>query len=209
MALRILVADDHLIVRQGLKVLMQREGFEIVGEAADGQQAVRLARDRCPDVAVLDFAMPVMNGLDAAREILRMCPRARVILLTMHTEDRYVHEALRAGVSGYIVKTQASADLVRAIREVSRDMTYLSPRVSRTVVQAYLAKSDVPDPLTPREREVLRLVAEGKTTKEVAALLGISVKTTEAHRMRVMKKLETHNTAGIVRYAIRQGLIQV
>ena len=204
----ILLADDHLIVRQGIKVLLQREGFEIVGEAADGQQAVRLARDRCPDVAVLDFAMPVMSGLDAAREILRSCPRTRVILLTMHTEDRYVHEALRVGVGGYVVKSQASADLVRAIREVSRDMTYLSPRVSRTVVQAYLAKSNVPDPLTLREREVLRLVAEGKTTKEIAALLGISVKTAEAHRTRVMKKLETHNTASTVRYAIRQGLIQ-
>ncbi len=206
---RVLLADDHLIVRQGLKVLLQREGFEIVGEAADGQQAVRLARDRRPDVAILDFTMPVLNGLDAAREILRSCPRTRVILLTMHTEDRYVHEALRVGVSGYVVKSQASADLVRAIREVSRDMTYLSPRVSRTVVQAYLAKSDVPDPLTPREREVLRLVAEGKTTKEVAAILGISVKTAEAHRIRVMKKLETHNTASTVRYAIRQGLVQV
>jgi len=206
---RVLLADDHLIVRQGLKVLLQREGFEIVGEAADGQQAVRLARDRRPDVAILDFAMPVLNGLDAAREILRSCPRTRVILLTMHTEDRYVHEALRVGVSGYVVKSQASADLVRAIREVSRDMTYLSPRVSRTVVQAYLAKSDVPDPLTPREREVLRLVAEGKTTKEIAAILGISVKTAEAHRIRVMKKLETHNTASTVRYAIRQGLVQV
>jgi len=206
---RVLLADDHLIVRQGLKVLLQREGLEIVGEAADGQQAVRLARDRCPDVAILDFAMPVLNGLDAAREILRICPRARVILLTMHTEDRYVHEALRVGVSGYVVKSQASADLVRAIREVSRDMTYLSPRVSRTVVQAYLAKTEGPGPLTPREREVLRLVAEGKTTKEVAATLGISAKTAEAHRMRIMKKLETHNTASTVRYAIRQGLVQV
>ena len=206
---RVLLADDHLIVRQGLKVLLQREGLEIVGEAADGQQAVRLARDRCPDVAILDFAMPVLNGLDAAREILRICPRARVILLTMHTEDRYVHEALRVGVSGYVVKSQASADLVRAIREVSRDMTYLSPRVSRTVVQAYLAKTEGPGPLTPREREVLRLVAEGKTTKEVAATLGISAKTAEAHRTRIMKKLETHNTASTVRYAIRQGLVQV
>src|SRR5256885_16544913 len=205
---RVLLADDHLIVRQGLKVLLQREGLEIVGEAADGQQAVRLARGHCPDVAVLDFAMPVLNGLDAAREILRICPRARVILLTMHTEDRYVHEALRVGVSGYVVKSQASADLVRAIREVSRDMTYLSPRGSRTVVQAYLAKTEGPGPLTLREREVLRLVAEGQTTKEVAAILGISVKTAEAHRIRIMKKLETHNTPSTVRYAIRQGLGQ-
>jgi len=208
-SLRILVADDHLIVRQGLKVLMQREGFEVVGEAADGQEAVRLARDRCPDVAVLDLAMPLLNGLDAAREILQACPRTKAILLTMHTEDHYVLEALRAGIKGYVVKTQASADLIRAIREVSRDMTYLSPRVSRTVVQAYLAKSEVSDPLTPRERQVLQFVAVGKTTKEVAGQLGISVKTAEAHRMRIMKKLEIHNTAGVVRYAIRQGLIQV
>ena len=206
--LRILLADDHLIVRQGLKVLMKREGFEVVAEAADGHEAVRLARDRCPDLAILDFAMPLLNGLDAAREILQACPRARVIILTMHTEDRYVYEALRAGVSGYVVKTQAAADLVRAVREVSRGMTYLSPRVSGTVVQAYLAKSDAPDPLSPRERGVLQLVAEGKTTKEIAGHLGISVKTAEAHRTRIMKKLETHNTAGIVRYAIRQGLIE-
>ena len=208
MPLRILLADDHLIVRQGLEVLLRQGGFEVIGEAADGEEAVRVARDRCPDVAVLDFAMPLLNGLDAARGILRVCPRARVILLTMHTEDRYVQEALRAGIHGYVVKTQTSADLVRAIHEVSRGMTYLSPHVSRRVVKGYLAKADVGDPLTRRERQVLQLVAEGKTTKQIATLLGVSVKTAEAHRLRIMKKLDTHRTAGLVRYAIRRGLVQ-
>src|SRR2546428_13280180 len=148
MPTRILLADDHLIVREGLKALLEGEGFAVVAEVGDGHEAVRVARERCPDIAVVDFGMPLLNGCNAAREILQACPRARAILLTMHTEDHYVLEALRAGIKGYVVKTQASADLIRAIREVSRDMTYLSPRVSRTVVQAYLAKSDISDPLT-------------------------------------------------------------
>jgi DNA-binding NarL/FixJ family response regulator len=206
---RILLADDHAIVRQGLKALLEREGFAVVAEADDGQAAVRLARERCPDVAVLDFSMPILNGLDAALEIRRACPRAKAILLTMHTDDHYVLSALQAGVKGYVVKTQASSDLVRAIHEVLRGMMYLSPGVSEAVVQAYLAKSEIPrDPLTSREREVLQLVAEGKSTKEVAGLLGISFKTAESHRTRILKKLDLHETAGLVRYAVRRGLIQ-
>jgi len=210
MATRVLLADDHTIVRQGLRVLLQREGFEVVGEAANGADAVRLATETMPDVVVLDYGMPLLNGLAAAREIMVSCPRAKLILLTMHADDRYVLEAVRLGVKGYVVKSQAPTDLVRAIHEVLNGMMYLSPRVSRTVVQAYLAKSELPpDPLTPREREVLQLVAAGKTTKEVAELLGISVKTAESHRTHIMQKLDTSNTAGVVRYAIRQGLIQV
>jgi DNA-binding NarL/FixJ family response regulator len=206
---RILLADDHAIVRQGLKALLEREGFAVIAEAEDGQAAVRHARERCPDVAVLDFSMPLLNGLDAAVEILRVCPRARAILLTMHTDDHYVLSALQAGVKGYVVKTQASSDLVRAIHEVLRGMMYLSPGISEAVVQAYLAKSEMPaDPLTSREREVLQLVAEGKSTKEVAGLLGISFKTAESHRTRILKKLDLHETAGLVRYAVRRGLIQ-
>src|SRR4029077_20361399 len=177
MATRVLLADDHAIVRQGLRLLLEREGFEIVGEAVTGQQAVQLATETCPDVAVLDYSMPLLNGVGAARDIMQACPRARVILLTMHADDRYVLEAIRLGVKGYVVKTQASMDLVRAIHEVLRGMMYLSPRVSRTLVQAYLSKSELPpDPLTPREREVMQLVAEGKSTREVAEVLGISVK---------------------------------
>jgi DNA-binding NarL/FixJ family response regulator len=205
-----LVADDHTIVRQGVKLLMLREGFEVVDEAGDGQEAVRLARDNCPDVAVLDYAMPLLNGLGAAGEIIHACPQTKVILLTMHADDRYVLEALRTGVKGYVLKSQSATDLIVAIHEVMRGMVYLSPRVSRSVVDAYLVKSELPpDPLTPREREVLQLVAEGKTTKEVAHLLGISVKTAESHRTRIMKKLDAPNTAGIVRYAIRRGMIEV
>jgi DNA-binding NarL/FixJ family response regulator len=208
-ASRILLADDHAIVRQGLKALLEREGFTVVAEADDGQAAVRHARERCPDVAVLDYSMPLLNGLDAAVEIIRACPRAKAVLLTMHTDDHYVLSALQAGVKGYVVKTQASADLVRAIHEVLRGMMYLSPGISQAVVQAYLAKSEMPrDPLTSREREVLQLVAEGKSTKEVAVLLGISFKTAESHRTRILKKLDLHETAGLVRYAVRRGLIQ-
>ena len=207
--IQILLADDHSIVRQGLKALLERVGFKVVGEASDGRQAIRLAQDLHPDVAVLDLAMPSVNGLEAAREILKVSPRTRTILLTMSTEDHHVLEALRAGVRGYIVKTQAVEELVEAIREVSRGLTHLSPDASKAVVQAYLAKTDLPpDPLAPRERQVLQLVAEGKRTKEIAELLGVSFKTAESYRTRLMEKLQIHQTAGLVRYAIRRGMIE-
>ncbi len=205
----VLLADDHVIVRQALGALLEREGFEVVGAVGDGQEALRVARERQPDVAILDFSMPLLNGLDAAREILHACPRTRAILLTMHTDDHRVLEALRAGVRGYVVKSQAAADLIRAIHEVLRGATYLSPGISETVVQAYLNKSDVPvDPLSPREREVLQLIAEGKSTKEIAGLLSISFKTAESHRTRLMRKTNIHETASLVRYAVRRGLVQ-
>lgn len=209
MSLRIILADDHLIVRQGLRSILEQEGYTVLGEAGDGREALRLAQELGPDVAVLDLAMPLLNGLEAAREIARVCHQTKTILLTMHTEDPYVMEALRAGVKGYLLKTQAAQDLVQAVREVSRGAMYLSPGISRTVVEAYLAKSELPpDPLTSREREVLQLIAEGKTTKEVAVILGVSVKTAESHRTRIMGKLEIHETASLVRYAIRRGLVQ-
>ena len=209
MAIQVLLADDHQIMREGLKGLLEREGFALIAEASDGREAVRLAEKGHPDVAILDLAMPQLNGLDAAREIIRASPRTKAILLTMHTEDPYVLEALRAGVGGYVLKTQAAADLLQAIREVMRGAIYLSPGVSRALVDAYRARTDLPaDPLSPREREVLQLVAEGKTTKEVAVVLGVSTKTAESHRTRIMEKLDIHETANLVRYAIRRGIVR-
>jgi DNA-binding NarL/FixJ family response regulator len=153
--------------------------------------------------------MPILNGIDAARELQKSSQRTRTILLTRHDEDQYVTEALRAGVKGYVLKSQAATDLVQAIREVCRGGIYLSPSISRTVVEALLSKTELPeDPLTSRERQVLQLVGEGKSSKEVATLLGISLKTAESHRSRLMQKLDIHETASLVRYAIRRGLIQ-
>lgn len=209
MRIRILLADDHMMVRQGIRAVLEREGFEVVAEATDGREAVKLAEKHKPDVAVLDVAMPLLNGIDAAREIRRVSPRTKTTLLTVHEENQYVVEALRAGVTGYVVKTKAADDLVKAIREVSLGAVYMSPGVSREAVRAYLDGTEPSsDGLTPREREVLQLVAEGKTTKEVAAVLGISVKTAESHRSRIMEKLDIHETASLVRYAIRLGVIQ-
>jgi DNA-binding NarL/FixJ family response regulator len=209
MPIQLLLADDHQLVRQGLRTMLENHGFRVVAEAADGREAVRLAASTHPDIVILDLTMPALNGLDAAREIVRSADRPRAILLTVHAEDPYVLAALRAGISGYVLKTQAASDLVQAIHEVARGAVYLSPGVSRVVVDAYRAKSELPpDPLTPREREVLQLVAEGKTTKEAASVMGVSVKTAESHRMRLMSKLDIHETAGLVRYAIRQGMIQ-
>jgi DNA-binding NarL/FixJ family response regulator len=209
MAVSILLADDHQIVRQGLRALLEQKGFNVVGEAADGHEATQLARELKPDVAILDLAMPVINGVNAAREILHEFPNMKVILLTMHTEEHHVLDALQAGVAGYVVKTEAASDLTHAIDDALRGSTYLSPKVSRAIVQAYLEnKGLAADPLSPREREVLQLIAEGKTTKELAGILGVSVKTAEAHRTKIMSKLGTHGIAGLVRYAIRRGMIE-
>ncbi|MGH7700578.1 MAG: response regulator [Gemmatimonadales bacterium] len=208
MEIRVILADDYSMIRQGFRVLLERHGIRVVGEAEDGRAAVRLAQELNPDVAVLDLAMPGLNGLDAARQIRRACPRTQAILLTVHAGDSQVLEALRAGVRGYVLKTQPIEDLERAIEEVVKGAMYLSPGVSRAVVDAYLATGKAAgDRVTPRERHVLQLIAEGKTTKEIAGLLGVSVKTAEAHRARVMKRLGIHTIAGLVRYAIREGVI--
>jgi len=195
--------------RQAVRVVIERENLEVVGEASDGHESVRMAKELRPDIAVVDLSMPLLNGLDAAKQITQVSPKTKTIALTMHTEDRYVLQALQAGIRGYVLKTQATSDLIQAIQEVLRGRIYLSPGVSRALVEVYLAKPGLPaDPLTSRERQVLQLVAEGKTTKEVASMLGISVKTAESHRTRLMEKLAIHETAGLVRYAIRVGLIQ-
>jgi two-component system response regulator NreC len=205
----VVLADDHALVRQGIRMLLERDKFEIVGEAGDGVEAVRLAEQFHPDVAVLDLSMPRMNGVTAVEQIRKVSPRTKNILLTMYTEEHHILEALRAGVNGCVVKTQAAEQLLLAIREVCAGGVYLSPSVSGAVVQAYLNKIDLPyDPLTDRERQVLQLVAEGKRTKEIALVLGVTAKTAETHRVKVMEKLDIHSTAGLVRYAIRRGLIQ-
>jgi two-component system response regulator NreC len=209
MSTRVLLADDHSLIRQGLRALLEKQGFQVVSEASDGQEALGAVQKTQTDVAILDISMPILNGVDAARELVKSSPKTKVILLTQHDEDQYVTEALRAGVRGYVLKSQAAEDLVHAIQEVCRGSVYLSPNISSVIVDAYLSKTHAsPDPLSGRERQVLQLVGEGKSTKDIAVHLGISVKTAESHRARLMKKLDIHETASLVRYAIRRGLIQ-
>jgi len=210
MSLRILVAEDQRLIGEGIAALLRNAGFEIVGEAQDGHEAVRLAESLTPDVAVLDISMPGLNGIDAARSIQRNRPETKTVVVTMHNEDAYVIDALRAGVGGYVLKSQASSDLVSAIRQVRDGSVYLSPGISSALASAVRSNSEIPeDPLTPHEREVLQLVAEGKTSKEVGAILHVSGKTVDAHRASIMKKLDIHDTAGLVRYAIRRGFIEI
>jgi two-component system response regulator NreC len=210
MPIRIVLADDHVLVRQGLKSLLEREGFQVVAEACDGQEAVAHVQSLQPDLAVMDISMPTLNGLDAARQMTRAFPKTKTILLTQHDEPQYVSEALDAGVKGYVLKNQVANDLLLAIRQVSRGQVYLSPGVSGAVMEAYQSKSEKSrkNPLTLRERQVLQLIAEGKSTKDVASLLGISVKTAESHRTRLMQKLDIHETASLVLYAVRHGIVQ-
>lgn len=209
MPLSILLADDHTVVRQGLKFLLEKEGFEIIAEAADGQQAVELAEKYHPVVAILDVSMPILNGIGAARRISKLSPRTKIVLLTMLTDDHYVLDSLRAGVKGYVLKSKSADELVRAIHEVCNGGVYLTPAASSAVIDAYLAETPFRSPgLSDRERQVLQLVAEGRSTKEVANILGISARTAESHRVKIMEKLNIHDTAGLVRYAVRDGLIQ-
>ncbi len=207
---RVMIADDHQIVRQGLRALLEKAGHVVVAEAPNGREAVDLATKQQVDVAVLDLIMPVLNGVDSARELLRAAPQVRTILLTMHADRPYVVEALQAGAKGYVLKTQAAEDLVRAIDEVSRGAVYISPAVAMSLVDAMLDRDEpATKDLTARERQILQLVAESKSTKQIARLLNISYKTAESHRSRLMKKLDIHETAGLVRYAIRRGLVQL
>ncbi len=208
--IRVLLADDHGLVREGLRALLAAQpDMQVVAEAEDGRRALELARSSRPDVAALDLSMPLLSGLEAARQIAAWPDGPRVVLLTVHHEAQYVIDALRAGVRGYVLKRDASADLVRAIHEVASGGVYLSPQISPAVVDALRSPRPQAEPmLSPREREVLQLVAEGKTTKEIASLLGVSVKTADAHRTRLMQKLDLHDVAGLTRYAIRLGVIQ-
>jgi DNA-binding NarL/FixJ family response regulator len=209
MLIQVLLADDHTMFRQGLRALLEREGVRVIAEAGDGREAVQLARQTAPDVAILDLTMPELNGIEAAREIAASCPRTRTLLCTMHAGEAYILEALRSGVHGYLLKSQAASQLMQAIRDVHRGAVYMSPGISRAVVESYRTHGDATrDPLSQRERQVLQLVAEGRTTKDVATLLGITTKTVESHRSRIMNKLGLHQTASLVRYAIRRGIVQ-
>lgn len=210
MPTRVVLADDHVLVRQGIKSLLEREGMQVLAEASDGQEAVRQVEKLNPDVAIMDIGMPLLNGMDAVRALGRSCPKTKSVLLTQHDEDQYVSEALDAGVKGYVLKSQVANDLVLAIRQVLRGDVYLSPGIAGAVMAAYRSRGDKPtDPLTARERQVLQLIAEGKSTKEIASILGVSVKTAESHRSRLMQKLDIHETATLVRYAVKRGLVQV
>ncbi|MEX0732392.1 MAG: response regulator transcription factor [Aquisalimonadaceae bacterium] len=205
---RIVLADDHQIVREGIRALLERHGHQVCAEADDGHAALMAIRKTEPDIALVDFSMPKLNGLDAIREIPRHVPTVKAMLLTMHADQSYVLEALRAGARAYVLKTQAAEDLAQAIEDVMHGKVYLSPGVVVTVVDAYLNGNDIPeDTLTGRERQVLQLVAEGHTTKKIADMLNISFKTAESHRNRIMNKLDIHQTAGLVCYAIRKGLL--
>lgn len=196
-----MLADDHLVLRQALKALLERSGLQVVADEADGRAAVDAVQRLAPDVAVLDFAMPVLNGVEAAREIARVAPATLVILLSGVDDARFVPEALKAGVRGFVQKSQGADDLIDAIAEVRRGGVYVSPGASQALAHA----SARPVQLTPREQQVIGLVGEGRTTKEIAQALHISVKTAEFHRGRIMKKLDIHDTANLVRYAIREG----
>ena len=207
--LRILLADDHPILRSGLRTLLEARGMTVIAEASNGHEAIQSVRTLEPDIAILDIGMPGLNGADTARLLAREAPQVKVILLTVHSDDAYVVEALRAGVKGYVLKSQATEDLLEAIEAVLSGAVYLSPALAPVSLErlttGFTARGQV---LTPREREVLQLIAEGHTTKEVGSVLGISAKTAETHRTRIMLKLDVHETAGLVRHAVRMGLVQ-
>ncbi len=210
--LRVILAEDHQLVRAGIRKLLESlRGVEVVGEASDGREAIRLVRAHRPDILLTDIAMAGLNGMEATARVSREFPNVRTIVLSMYASEEYVLQALRAGASGYIVKEAATSELELALRAVAKGGTYLSPAVSRKVVDEYLSTAGTEagplDRLTPRQREILQLVAEGKSTRDIAALLHVSVKTVETHRAQLMDRLEIYDVPGLVRYAIRVGMI--
>jgi DNA-binding NarL/FixJ family response regulator len=214
---RILLADDHEVVRAGLRALLEeQQGWEVVAEAVDGREAVEKATKLKPDAVVIDIAMPSLNGLEAVRQIVKAVPHARVLVLTMYDSDPLIQQVLQAGARGYLLKSDAGRDLVSAIDALRRNKTFFTPKVSQMVLEGYLDKSPrekEPESeaeslrLTGRQREIVQLLAEGKSSKEVAAVLGLSVKTAETHRANIMRKLDCHSVTELVRYAIRNHII--
>ena len=214
-ALRLLVADDHEIVRTGLRSLLETQpGWQVTAEASDGREAVEKAKELKPDVAVLDLSMPSLNGLEAARQMLKNDARAKIVILTAFDSDAMIREVLDAGARGFVLKADASRDLVTAVNAVRSNKTFFTPKVAQMVLDGYLDKKprkqdpDAPrSRLTPRQREIVQLLAEGKSSKEVAVALGLSVKTAETHRANIMRRLDCHSVSELVRYAVRNAII--
>lgn len=216
-AFRILIADDHEVVRKGLVALLQQQpDWQVCGEAGDGREAVDKAQQLRPDAIILDIGMPSLNGLEATRQILKTNPHARILILTLHDSDQVVRDVLNAGARGFLLKSDAARDLVAAVEALRRDKTYFTSKVASMVLEGYLRGSTGPAPtpvsrnrLTPREREIVQLLAEGKSTKEVAVALGLSVKTAETHRSNIMRKLQLHSVSDLVLYAVRNNIVHV
>jgi len=218
MPFRILLADDHEVVRRGLCALLRAQpDWEVCGEAGDGRQAVAQALELKPDVVILDVGMPNLNGLEATRQILKASPQIKVLILTLHDSDQVVQEVLNAGARGFLLKSDAARDLVAAVEALRRGKTYFTPKVASMVLDGYLRRDNRISPqetlarnrLTPREREIVQLLAEGKSSKEVAVALGLSVKTAETHRSNIMRKLDLHSVSDVVLYAVRNNIVQV
>lgn len=218
MPFRILLADDHEIVRRGLCALLRAQpDWEVCGEASHGREAVEKAIQLKPEVVILDIGMPQLNGLDATRQILRANPQVKVLILTLYDSDQVVQEVLNAGARGFLLKSDAARDLVAAVEALRRDKIYFTPKVASMVLEGYLRRDNGGSPtaaptrnrLTPREREIVQLLAEGKSSKEVAVALGLSVKTAETHRSNIMRKLELHSVSDLVLYAVRNNIVHV
>jgi len=213
--IRILLADDHTLMRSGIRALLEDEpGLTIIGEAEDGRSAVAQACRLEPDVVVMDIAMPLLNGLEATRQIRQQCPHVRVLILSMHENEEYIRQVLEAGAMGYILKDAAARELISAIRSVYRGEAVLSPAVTRLVIEDYLRwggtrPQEEADGLSPREREVLQLIAEGYTSKQIAEILSISIKTVQAHRNNLMQKLDLHDRGELIKYAIQKKIIEI
>jgi DNA-binding NarL/FixJ family response regulator len=214
--LRILLADDHTVVRQGLRrVLEEHDDWRVVAEASDGREAVRQAEEHKPDIAVLDIAMPLLNGIEATRQIVRNGPTVRVLVLSMHADEAYITQVLRAGAAGYLLKDSADVDLLQAVTAVAAGKSFFSPAIARLMLDDFVKRPsgehglvDRYESLSEREREVFQLVAEGKANKEIATLLGISPATVETHRSRLLEKLDLHSAVDVALYAVRRGIIR-
>jgi two-component system, NarL family, response regulator NreC len=212
--LRLLIGDDHRLVRHGFrKILESRADWEVVAEVGDGREAVARAAELQPDVAILDIGMPLLNGIDAAQQVVQKSPKTRVLMLSMHADEAYVARSLKAGATGYLLKDSADTDLLNGVAAVAAGHSFFSPAVAKRLLDDYVRRVSQADPsdryalLSPREREIFQLVAEGRTNREVAEMLDISAATVETHRARILQKLEIHNTAELVLYAVRRGIV--